>query len=182
MLVAVMFFALVLATQAQESVEDVALTPWSEPTLPSNEPAPSTQAVATAAAVAPEPDAAPAVEIDLERIVRLWPAALEVIGEDPMLNAALAETHPVALENGRLVIGFPPDTDFIRKKAEAKRDLIQRAIHGLTGATLAISLETSEHATAPEQRTLTTDELIEGVKRDFGAVEVDPSQNEQVEN
>jgi hypothetical protein len=44
-LVAAMFFAVILATQAQESVEEVALPPWSEPTLPSSEPAPSTQAV-----------------------------------------------------------------------------------------------------------------------------------------
>ena len=43
-LVATMFFALVLATQAQESIEEVALPPWSEPTLPSSEPASSTQA------------------------------------------------------------------------------------------------------------------------------------------
>jgi Putative beta-barrel porin 2 len=43
-LVAAMFFAVVLATQAQESIEEVALPPWSEPTLPSSEPAPSTQA------------------------------------------------------------------------------------------------------------------------------------------
>jgi hypothetical protein len=43
-LVAAMFFAIVLAAQAQESVEEVALPPWSEPTLPSSEPAPSTEA------------------------------------------------------------------------------------------------------------------------------------------
>ena len=43
-LAAAMFFAFVLAAQAQESVEEVALPPWSEPTLPSSEPAPSTQA------------------------------------------------------------------------------------------------------------------------------------------
>src|SRR5882757_2122444 len=43
-LVVAMFFAVILATQAQESVEEVALPPWSEPTLPSSEPAPSTQA------------------------------------------------------------------------------------------------------------------------------------------
>jgi len=43
-LVAAMFFAVVLAAQAQESVEEAALPPWSEPTLPSSEPAPSTQA------------------------------------------------------------------------------------------------------------------------------------------
>jgi Putative beta-barrel porin 2 len=52
-LVAAMFFALVLATQAQESVEEVALPPWSEPTLPSNEPAPSPQAAPRPAATEP---------------------------------------------------------------------------------------------------------------------------------
>ena len=45
-LVMAVFFALILAAQAQESIEEVALPPWSEPTLPSNEPsAASTQAV-----------------------------------------------------------------------------------------------------------------------------------------
>src|SRR4029077_1350719 len=53
LLVAAMFFAVILATQAQESVEEVALPPWSEPTLPSTEPAPSTQAAPLPAA--PEP-------------------------------------------------------------------------------------------------------------------------------
>jgi hypothetical protein len=59
-LVAAMFFAAVLATQAQESVEEVALPPWSEPTLPSTEPAPPTQAAplpptTETVASAPEP-------------------------------------------------------------------------------------------------------------------------------
>jgi DNA polymerase-3 subunit gamma/tau len=134
-------------------------------------------APAAATAAAPEPVAQP--DVDLERIQHLWPAALEVMADDSMLNAALAETHPVALENGRLVIGFPPGTDFIRKKAEGKRDVIQRAVHGLTGATFAIALETSEHAAPPEEKAISTDELIETVKRDFGAVEVD---DESVEN
>src|SRR5262245_61584389 len=44
MFVAAMFFAVVLAAQAQESVQDVALPPWSEPTLSSTEPASSAQA------------------------------------------------------------------------------------------------------------------------------------------
>jgi DNA polymerase III subunit gamma/tau len=139
-------------------------------------PAASAPAAATAAAPAPEPS--PAVEIELEQIQRLWPAALEIMADDSMLNAALAETHPVALDKGRLVIGFPPGTDFIRKKAEGKRDVIQRAIHGLTGATLAIALETSEATAAPAQRTLSTDELIESVKRDFGAVELEQESGE----
>src|SRR4051812_10401378 len=135
---------------------------------------------APAAAPAVEAVAEPTAEadVDLERIIHLWPAVLEATAEDPMLGAALAATHPVALEGGRLVVGFPPDTDFIRRKAEGKRDVIQRALQGLTGATLVIALETSEHAARAERKPLSTDELIESVKRDFGAVEV---QDESVE-
>jgi DNA polymerase-3 subunit gamma/tau len=144
--------------------------------------APAARAV-TATAPAPEPepepDPTPAVAIDFDRVVHLWPAVLEATAEDPLLNAALAETRPVALESGRLVIGFPPGTDFIRKKAEAKRDVIQRALHGLTGATVAVALETTENMAPPEEKTLSTDELIESVKRDFGAVEVEASENKR---
>ena len=56
-LVAAMFFAVVLAAQAQESVEEAALPPWSEPTLPSSEPAPSTQAAPLPSAPEPLPSA-----------------------------------------------------------------------------------------------------------------------------
>jgi DNA polymerase-3 subunit gamma/tau len=153
------------------------------PAAPNPAPAAAPRASTTAAAAAPAVEAVAQpvadVQVDLEQIQRLWPAALEMMSDDSMLNAALAETHPVSLEAGRLVIGFPPGTDFIRRKAEGKRDVIQRAIHGLTGATLAVALETSEHAAPPEQRTLSTDELIETVKRDFGAVELG---DESVEN
>ena len=57
-LVAAIFFAVVLAAQAQESIEEVALPPWSEPTLPSSEPEPSAQAAplpSTQEPPAPEP-------------------------------------------------------------------------------------------------------------------------------
>jgi hypothetical protein len=52
-LVAVIFFAVVLGTQAQESIEEVALPPWSEPTLPSSEPAPSAQTASLPSAQEP---------------------------------------------------------------------------------------------------------------------------------
>src|SRR5881275_3448914 len=57
--VAGIFLALVLAGQAQESIQEVALPPWSEPTLPSSEPAPSAQAETVPSAPEPLP-AAPA--------------------------------------------------------------------------------------------------------------------------
>jgi DNA polymerase-3 subunit gamma/tau len=159
----------------------------SAPAPTASAPAPRATAPAARAATAtapapqaePQADPTPTVEIDFERVVHLWPAVLEATAEDPLLNAALAETRPVALESGRLVIGFPPGTDFIRKKAEGKRDVIQRALHGLTGATVAVALETTENMAPPEEKTLSTDELIESVKRDFGAVEVEASENKR---
>ena len=54
-LVAAMFFAVVLAAQAQESVDEAALPPWSEPTLPSSESAPSTQSAPLPSASEPLP-------------------------------------------------------------------------------------------------------------------------------
>src|SRR5262245_50119082 len=53
--IAAIFFAVVLAAQGQESGQDVALPPWSEPTLPSTEPAPSAQAAALPSAQEPLP-------------------------------------------------------------------------------------------------------------------------------
>src|SRR5437762_106945 len=56
---AAIFLALVLAGQAQESIQEVALPPWSESTLPSSEPAPFAQAETVPSAPEPLP-AAPA--------------------------------------------------------------------------------------------------------------------------
>jgi hypothetical protein len=56
-LVAAMFFAVILAAQAQESSEQVALPPWSEPSLPSAEPTSSTQAAPLPSASEPLPSA-----------------------------------------------------------------------------------------------------------------------------
>jgi DNA polymerase-3 subunit gamma/tau len=168
------------AQPARASAAAAAPAPTARPSAPApaaSAQAPAASAPAAATAAAPEPASAP--DIELEQVQRLWPAALEMLGEDPMLAAALAETHPISLDNGRLVIGFPPDSDFTRKKVERKRDVIQSTLAGLTGATLVIALERNQNAAPPEQKTLTTDELIETVKRDFGAVEVE---DQNVEN
>src|SRR5215472_8526156 len=54
---AAIFLALVLSAQAQESIQEVALPPWSEPTLPSGESPPSAQAETLPSAQEPLPSA-----------------------------------------------------------------------------------------------------------------------------
>src|SRR4051794_36337456 len=110
---------------------------------------------ATAAAPAEVPQAA--AVIDFDKLVHLWPAALEVLTEqNEMLGAVLSETKPQSLTGSRLVIGFPPGSEFARKKAEAKRDVVEKALHGLTGATLNVAFEMSADVRPPEPRKLTT--------------------------
>jgi DNA polymerase-3 subunit gamma/tau len=169
---ALMFRIEQLEQRIQGSAQPVA--PPASAAPPPQQPAPAPKARGTAAP-APVAVEASAPQLELEQVVRVWPAAVEILSEEnDLLGAALAEAKPHALENGRLVIAFPPDSEFVRKKAEAKREVIQRALHALTGSSPALAFETSQDA-VPAQPRLTTDELIESVKRDFEATEVEES-------
>jgi hypothetical protein len=73
----------------------------------------------------------------------------------------------------RLTVAFPPHGEFARKKAEANRALLQRALHTLTGHTLALDYDLgAEESPAVGGGTLSEDELLERLKREFGATEV----------
>lgn len=163
------------APAPQARAEAPAAPPQPRASAPAAASAPAQAAAATARAPEPQPVSVAETELDLERLVHIWPAALEVLTEDnELLGAALAEARPHSLENGRLTIAFPPGSEFARKKAEAKREVVQRAIHGLTGASLVIGFEVNGDAAPPEPKRLSTDELVESVKRDFAATEVHP--------
>ena len=97
-----------------------------------------------------------------------------------MLGAALAAARPVALEDDRLTVAFPSDAAFVKKKAEAGRDLIQGALRGLTGRTPRLAFELSETAAGSGPATLQEAELIERLRTEFGAEEVfDPDDEER---
>jgi hypothetical protein len=97
-LVAAMFFAVVLAAQAQESVEEVAMPPWSEPTLPSSsEPAPSTQAAPLPSAPEPLPstpaEPLPSSYEPLPSSEQAFPSSSEPLS--PSINYTTASTTVV---------------------------------------------------------------------------------------
>ena len=87
-------------------------------------------AVATAQAE-PEPEAVaePAVEMDLERIKGLWAAVAEAVREqNGMVGALIAGSVPCELEGDRLTVAFPEEAAFLKKKAEANRELVLDAL------------------------------------------------------
>jgi hypothetical protein len=89
-----------------------------------------------------------------------------------MLGAALGAARPVALEGDRLIVAFPTDAAFVKKKAEQGRDIVQQALRGLTGSPLGIAYELREDGDRSGPVTLGEEELIERLRAEFAAEEV----------
>jgi DNA polymerase-3 subunit gamma/tau len=144
---------------------------------PASAPAPQRSGGGPAAAVVVEPreehDPQPAGAIELEQVRALWPAVAETVGEENgMLGAAIGAALPTAVEGERLTVAFPADAAFVKKKAEANRELVAAAVRGLTGHSLGLVFELSEDAVAAGPATLDHEQLIERLRQEFGAEEV----------
>jgi DNA polymerase III subunit gamma/tau len=129
------------------------------------------------AAVATEPeaeaDAVPVGSLDLEQIQTVWPAVADAVCEEnQMIGAALAAARPVALEASRLTVAFPTDASFVKKKAEGNRELVQRALRGLTGQSLTVAYDLRDDASPDGPAMLGEEELIERLRAEFAAEEV----------
>ena len=154
--------------------------PEPEPEQPSSGGEPPRSAGATrvasgqaAAAVAVEEATEPATAVELDQVLALWPAVGEAVAEENgMLGAALAAARPVALEGERLTVAFPADAAFVKKKAEANRELVQQAVRGLSGSALTVVYELRDGGPHAEVATLDEAELIERLRSEFAAEEV----------
>jgi DNA polymerase III subunit gamma/tau len=130
-------------------------------------------AAAVAVEVQEEPQSRPVGAVELQQVQAIWPAVAEAVTEENgMLGAALAAARPVAVEGERLVVAFPADAAFVKKKAEANRELVQRAVRGLTGHSLGLAYELRQDAAADGPVLLGEEELIERLRAEFAAEEV----------
>jgi DNA polymerase III subunit gamma/tau len=145
---------------------------------PAPPPAPARSAPGgPAAAVAADPEAetnpVPVGAVDVEQLQAVWPAVAEAVTEENgMLGAALGAARPMAIEGDRLIVAFPPDAAFVKKKAEANRDLVARALRGLTGHSLTVAYELREDARPAGPELLGEEQLIERLRAEFAAEEV----------
>jgi DNA polymerase-3 subunit gamma/tau len=144
--------------------------------------APRAAATATAVAAQPEaqeqPDPQPApvpeLDLDIERLRTLWPAVVDAVrAENAMVGACLEGAQPTELEGEVLTICFPVLAGFSRKTVERNRELLQTSLRALTGHSLSLDYASSdEHVAASGDPGLSQEELIERLKRDYGATEV----------
>jgi DNA polymerase III subunit gamma/tau len=148
--------------------------------------APQRSGAGPSAAVAVEPREEEAPQptgaLELEQVKALWPAVADAVKEENgMLGAAIGAAQPAGLEGDRLAIAFPADAAFVKKKAEANRELVASAVRGLTGHSLALTFELSDQAGSDAQATLDHEQLIERLRAEFGAEEVfeEPEEEQQ---
>jgi hypothetical protein len=136
--------------------------------VPEPEPEPEPVPVAEAATYAPA--------LDIERLKQLWPAVVDQVrSENPMVGACLETARPLSIEGDRLTICFPAMNGFSRKTVDKNRELVQTALRALTGTSLGLDYEMrddDEAAGGDAPAALSEEELIERLKRDYGATEV----------
>lgn len=161
---------------------DSASPAGSAPIEPAAEPPEVAPLQAPPAPVVGEPaEAAPSVPAaeDLESIVGLWPAVVQLVSDGHALcGAVIADTRPVAIAGDDLTVGFPTSAAFLKKKAEdpANRQIVTDALRQLAGGRWRISYELREDLDAGNgdggTHAYTEEEWIERFKSELDAEEI----------
>ena len=129
---------------------------------------------AAAAVVVAEPAIAPGVgHLDLDGVKSLWSAVADAVADqNAMVAALISSAVPSALEGDRLTVAFPQEAAFLKRKAEGNREMVTAALRSLTGRALVVAFELGDLGDQRPARTLSEDELLELLKRDFAAEEI----------
>jgi DNA polymerase III subunit gamma/tau len=120
--------------------------------------------------------------VDLERIIRLWPAVLDQLrgSSAPALAALFEGARPVSVDREKLTltIAFPASATFNKRKAEApdKRDLVAGALEAVAGERLRPVYEVLDPEAGAEgmdeEQGMDEEELVARLKSEFDAEEV----------
>jgi DNA polymerase III subunit gamma/tau len=118
----------------------------------------------------------------VEDMRRMWPAVVELVrGGNAMLGVLLEGARPTAVTERELVLSFPAEAAFYKRKAEQDdyRRATAEAVRNVTGVTLTLRYELSDatpEATAGDSEAEVTpmsdDELVRKFVEEFGAEEI----------
>jgi DNA polymerase III subunit gamma/tau len=153
--------------------------PSTEDQTPNDE-RPATSDEKQAASGGPEPTAASDADpIDLEQVLRVWPAVIDQVRQSgsAMLSALFEGARPIAVDSEEAIlrIGFPAGSTFNKRKAEAAehRERFTEALRAIVGERLrpVYVLLDGESPTGAEED-LDEEELLDRIKAEFDAEEV----------
>ena len=131
-----------------------------------------------------EDEAEPTAELDLEKLVGLWPAVMDQVREQgsELLSHALSVARPIAVDFEQAVvqIGFPVSAGFNKRKAEAgdARSKVADAVKTIVGERLQpvyVLLDGDDEGAPATDAELSPDELFEQFKDAFDGEEFEVS-------
>ncbi len=150
--------------------------------LPEPDPTPVTALRGASPVTEPERPAPGRDEMTLADMQRLWPAVVDLVkGANAMLGVLLDSASPASLSDRELVLSFPAEAAFYKRKAEQDdyRRSTAEAVRNVTGRTLSLSFELAEGSLPAEPtdlpapaETLSGDELVARLVADFDAEEI----------
>jgi hypothetical protein len=113
---------------------------------------------------------------------RMWPAVVELVrGGNAMLGVLLEGARPTAVTERELVLSFPAEAAFYKRKAEQGdyRRATAEAVRNVTGVALALRYELAEATAEPvageadaEVPPMSDDDLVRKFVEEFGAEEI----------
>lgn len=121
----------------------------------------------------------------------MWPAVVELVrGGNAMLGVILEGASPSAVTERELVVSFPSEAAFYKRKAEQDdyRRATAEAVRNVTGSTLTLRFELSEAPTEADQAEaipeppptpMSDEELVQRFVDEFGAQEILQDDQEQ---
>ena len=140
--------------------------------------------------VPPDPPVAPTpaiVAADLDSIIELWPAVVELVGaEHALCGAVITDARPVEISENDLIVGFPTTAAFLKRQAEdpANRAIVTEALRQLAGGRWRLSFELrseldEEDGSGAGAETYTEEEWLARFKSELDAEEI-PIESESV--
>lgn len=129
------------------------------------------------------PSAGQAAQLDMEQVVRVWPAVLDQLMQTaPALAATFEGARPTAfdVQDQTVTVGFPADHTFNKRKAEApdKREQLAAALETVLGQKVRPAYDVFDGEAAPaeadsaEKGGVDHEALVEKIKSEFDAEEV----------
>jgi hypothetical protein len=115
-------------------------------------------------------------------MAKMWPAVVELVrGGNAMLGVLLESARPTSVTERELVLSFPAEAAFYKRKAEQDdyRRTTAEAVRNVTGMALTLRYELSDtplDAMEPEPLAeiapMSDDELVQKFVDEFGAEEI----------
>jgi DNA polymerase-3 subunit gamma/tau len=126
---------------------------------------------------APEPAPAVATATDLDSLLAVWPAVIDVVRADnALIGALIADARPVAMDGEDLTVAFASSAAFLKKKAEHpdNRAIVSEALRQVTGGRWRLSYELleAEAELASGGQAPTEEEWVRRFMEEFDAEEL----------